>query len=127
MTVPSNAIYFTAYESLKNNFQNNFGMNIFVAPIIAGFGARVVSSIATSPLEYLKTNLQATTPTEGNKMKFVAKQRKRNFPTIHTNCQQRRCHVTLVRATSHFTARCSLFCDLLEFLRNNKKKNASKF
>ena len=66
MTIPSNAIYFTAYESLKTNFQSNFGMNIFIAPIFAGFGARILSSIATSPLEYLKTNLQATTPTEGN-------------------------------------------------------------
>ena len=46
MTIPSNAIYFTAYESIKNNLERNFELDYVVAPIIAGRGfSKVFSDI----------------------------------------------------------------------------------
>ncbi|PRP87409.1 Solute carrier family 25 member 40 [Planoprotostelium fungivorum] len=62
MSVPAGAIYFTSYELLKKRLQQNQSNNYMIVAMVAGFGARAVTATITSPLEMLRTNLQATSP-----------------------------------------------------------------
>jgi len=63
MSVPAGALYFTSYEYLKSYFKLHTDWGYMLVPMVAGFGARAVTATITSPLEMLRTNLQATSPT----------------------------------------------------------------
>ena len=59
MAIPSNALYMLGYETLHVHFlSRNFDPNF--APLFAGALARTFSATAISPLELLRTRLQAT-------------------------------------------------------------------
>eukprot|EP01117_Protostelium_nocturnum_P011763 TRINITY_DN4289_c0_g1_i1.p1 TRINITY_DN4289_c0_g1~~TRINITY_DN4289_c0_g1_i1.p1 ORF type:complete len:298 (-),score=90.72 TRINITY_DN4289_c0_g1_i1:200-1093(-) len=62
MSVPAGAMYFTAYEYLKRIIKKNTELGYMATPMLAGFGARTVTAAITSPLELIRTNLQATSP-----------------------------------------------------------------
>jgi solute carrier family 25 protein 39/40 len=66
MAVPSNAIYFISYEGIRDSLLKHTDLGIITVPILAGFGARVVSASVTSPLELIRTNLQATSAVKGS-------------------------------------------------------------
>eukprot|EP00299_Pterocystis_sp_00344_P010710 c4866_g1_i2.p1 GENE.c4866_g1_i2~~c4866_g1_i2.p1 ORF type:complete len:307 (-),score=47.25 c4866_g1_i2:138-1031(-) len=59
MTIPANIIYFTIYERLRTKFEASNKMNSTSAVALAGACGRVAAVIATSPLEYIRTVLQA--------------------------------------------------------------------
>ncbi|TIA91280.1 hypothetical protein E3P99_01140 [Wallemia hederae] len=59
MAVPSNAVYMLGYESLHHSLLDA-GFNTTFAPLLAGAVARTFSATVISPLELLRTRLQAT-------------------------------------------------------------------
>ncbi|TIB99456.1 hypothetical protein E3Q17_02586 [Wallemia mellicola] len=59
MAVPSNAVYMLGYESLHHTFLDS-GMNTTFSPLLAGATARTFSATVISPLELLRTRLQAS-------------------------------------------------------------------
>lgn len=65
MAIPASAMYFTIYDSLKTQLRSQWlgqddGRGLILAPMIAGLGARVVTSTTFSPLEMARTFLQAS-------------------------------------------------------------------
>jgi len=58
MAVPSAAIYFNSYEFLKKKFQDQLTQPM--VPMIAGSLARIVTVTVLAPLEFMRTNLQAS-------------------------------------------------------------------
>lgn len=67
MTVPANIIYFTGYDYIRFNDRSpisRFSDNS--APLISGGAARVFAAAAVSPIEMLRTRMQASTSTQGS-------------------------------------------------------------
>jgi len=65
MTVPGNIIYFTGYDWLRFNTQspiNRFASDNY-APLIAGAFARIMAATVVSPIEMLRTRMQASRST----------------------------------------------------------------
>lgn len=58
MAIPSNVLYFTGYELLRNRDE----MQMFgaFAPVFCGSAARILASSCTSPLELLRTRMALT-------------------------------------------------------------------
>ena len=63
--VLSNAIYLPLYEKLRDELNEVYEVNR-LAPFIAGITARTVVATATSPIEYVRTNMQAHPKALGN-------------------------------------------------------------
>nr|KAF6309289.1 solute carrier family 25 member 39 [Pipistrellus kuhlii] len=59
MTVPATAIYFTAYDQLKAFLCGRALISDFYAPMVAGALARLGTVTVISPLELVRTKLQA--------------------------------------------------------------------
>lgn len=59
MTVPATAIYFTAYDQLKVFLCDRALTSDFLAPMVAGALARLGTVTVVSPLELVRTKLQA--------------------------------------------------------------------
>ncbi|KAF4991097.1 hypothetical protein FGRMN_8057 [Fusarium graminum] len=60
MAVPSNIIYFTGYDYLRFNSNSPFSrFSDTSAPLTAGSAARVLAATAVSPIELVKTRMQA--------------------------------------------------------------------
>ncbi|WKT46598.1 WD40 repeat [Fusarium oxysporum f. sp. vasinfectum] len=60
MAVPSNIIYFTGYDYLRFNPKSPFShFSDTSAPLTAGSAARVLAATAVSPIELVKTRMQA--------------------------------------------------------------------
>ncbi|KAF4454971.1 hypothetical protein F53441_2628 [Fusarium austroafricanum] len=60
MAVPSNIIYFTGYDWLRFNHKSPFSrFSDTSAPLTAGSAARVLAATAVSPIELVKTRMQA--------------------------------------------------------------------
>jgi len=59
MAVPNAAIYFNSYEMLKKKFHEYGTVHSSAAPLVAGSIARVIAVTVLSPLELLRTNMQA--------------------------------------------------------------------
>ncbi|KAM0349085.1 hypothetical protein ACHAPU_004020 [Fusarium lateritium] len=60
MAVPSNIIYFTGYDYLRFNSNSPFSrLSDTSAPLTAGAAARVLAATAVSPIELVKTRMQA--------------------------------------------------------------------
>jgi solute carrier family 25 protein 39/40 len=59
MAVPNAAIYFNSYEMLKKRFRETQIMRPAVIPLVSGSIARIITVTALSPLELLRTNMQA--------------------------------------------------------------------
>lgn len=59
MTVPATAIYFTAYDQLKTFLCGRALTSDFYAPMVAGALARLGTVTVISPLELVRTKLQA--------------------------------------------------------------------
>lgn len=61
MTVPTIALYFTAYEECLWHLRSHYPSNDnYWVPLVAGGSARLVASSITAPFEYLRTRLAAT-------------------------------------------------------------------
>ncbi|RKF53173.1 Solute carrier family 25 member 39 [Golovinomyces cichoracearum] len=68
MGIPANIIYFTGYDWLrfdKNSFVNKLFSDNY-APLLAGSIARIVAGTVVSPIEMIRTRMQARTSTGGN-------------------------------------------------------------
>ncbi|KAL4729025.1 Carrier protein, mitochondrial [Fusarium chlamydosporum] len=64
MAVPSNIIYFTGYDYLRFNHNSPFSrFSDTSAPLTAGSAARVLAATAVSPIELVKTRMQAASGT----------------------------------------------------------------
>ncbi|KAL6892611.1 mitochondrial carrier domain-containing protein [Trichoderma longibrachiatum] len=60
MTIPANIIYFTGYDWLRFNPVSPFsGFSDDYAPLLAGSAARLVAATAVSPIELIRTRMQA--------------------------------------------------------------------
>ena len=71
MAVPGNVIYFAGYDTLRYN-QNSPIKNYMsdnYSPLAAGSVARVAAALAVSPIEMLRTRMQATTGDATNVLK----------------------------------------------------------
>ena len=67
MTVPANIIYFTGYDWLRFNKQSpiNQYFSDNYSPLIAGSSARIMAAAVVSPIEMLRTRMQASQATGG--------------------------------------------------------------
>ena len=69
MSTPSNIIYFTAYDTLRNHLLNyssklsteSASTLMSLTPILAGCTARSMSTVLVSPIELIRTRSQAST------------------------------------------------------------------
>ncbi|KAL6852006.1 mitochondrial carrier domain-containing protein [Trichoderma novae-zelandiae] len=60
MTIPANIIYFTGYDWLRFNPVSPFSsFSADYAPLVAGAAARLVAATAVSPIELIRTRMQA--------------------------------------------------------------------
>ena len=60
MQVPGTVLYFTAYEAARNAVAARSPQSLQeYAPLVAGGGARLVTSTVVSPLELMRTRMQA--------------------------------------------------------------------
>lgn len=60
MAVPSNIIYFTGYDWLRYNSKSAFShLSDTSAPLTAGAAARMLAATAVSPIELIRTRMQA--------------------------------------------------------------------
>ena len=59
MSVPGTVLYFTAYESFRDALGTHSERSRDVAPLIAGGGARVLTATVVSPIELMRTRMQA--------------------------------------------------------------------
>ena len=60
MTVPANAIYFTAYEQIRDAVAASSPQSSQdLASMLAAGGAKLLASTATAPLELMRTRMQA--------------------------------------------------------------------
>lgn len=67
MSIPANVIYFTGYDALRSNRHSpihNYVSEAY-APLLAGSIARVAAAIVVSPVEMLRTRMQAATSGSG--------------------------------------------------------------
>ncbi|KAF2155187.1 mitochondrial carrier [Myriangium duriaei CBS 260.36] len=72
MAVPGNVIYFAGYDWLRQNKYSPMKNRVSdaYAPLVAGSAARVMAAIVVSPIEMLRTRMQASHPsTTGAVMK----------------------------------------------------------
>lgn len=59
LLLPSNAMYFPLYESLRDRLERAGGESARVsAPLVAGMAARSMVVLVTAPVEYVRTNMQ---------------------------------------------------------------------
>ena len=67
MSIPGNVIYFTGYDSLRDNPYSPIKQycNDKYAPLVAGSIARIAAATVVSPIEMFRTRLQATTGPPG--------------------------------------------------------------
>ncbi|KAM5361934.1 hypothetical protein ACJZ2D_012810 [Fusarium nematophilum] len=64
MAVPSNIIYFTGYDWLRYNHTSPFSrFSDASAPLTAGSAARILAATAVSPIELVRTRMQAASGT----------------------------------------------------------------
>lgn len=72
MTVPSNVIYFTAYDSMRTSPNSPFSNARweYWAPLMAGGSARALAATAISPMELFRTRLWATSSEKGKPSPF---------------------------------------------------------
>ena len=65
MSVPGTVLYLTAYEEARNRLAKSSPLGAAWAPLVAGGGARAVVATVSSPLELLRTRMQATAGADG--------------------------------------------------------------
>lgn len=58
MAVPATIVYFVGYEGFRNRLEQRMGSNSWIAPMVAGSGARMLAASLISPLELVRTNMQ---------------------------------------------------------------------
>ncbi|TKX24665.1 hypothetical protein C1H76_3274 [Elsinoe australis] len=65
MAIPGNVIYFAGYDWLRQNKLSPMRGRVSdaYAPLVAGSAARVLAAIVVSPIEMLRTRMQASHPT----------------------------------------------------------------
>ncbi|QIX00190.1 hypothetical protein AMS68_005707 [Peltaster fructicola] len=68
MAVPGNIVYFAGYDWLRTSARSpmNGRVSDMYAPLVAGSVARVVAAVVVSPIEMLRTRMQAAQTTEKN-------------------------------------------------------------
>jgi len=71
-SIPSNVLYFLAYETLKEQdlLRNNFGS---ITPLVSGGFARIVASSTSAPFELLRTRMAINQSTMGETIKSLSK------------------------------------------------------
>ncbi|EME40062.1 hypothetical protein DOTSEDRAFT_158719 [Dothistroma septosporum NZE10] len=71
MSIPANVIYFAGYDWLRHSKRSPMKDHVSddYAPLVAGSVARVLAAIAVSPIEMLRTRMQATHSNEKNVMR----------------------------------------------------------
>ena len=77
MNIPSQIVYMTLYERASGALRQQKSETLTtLAPLLAGGGARAVSSAAVSPVELLRTRMQAAAGTvEGTSLSLLASAR----------------------------------------------------
>ncbi|GBG30808.1 Mitochondrial carrier protein MTM1 [Hondaea fermentalgiana] len=60
MAVPSTVLYFSSYDYLRNTLGQDFNMKPTVAALVAGSSARMLAATVISPLELVRTKMQAS-------------------------------------------------------------------
>lgn len=63
MAMPSTAVYYTAYDDIKSALEVRNPEGSFLhdySPLVAGGTARTVAATLTSPLELVRTKMQAS-------------------------------------------------------------------
>lgn len=60
MAVPSTVLYFSCYDYLRNTYRDEFGFSRTAAALTAGSSARVIAATVISPLELVRTKMQAS-------------------------------------------------------------------
>jgi solute carrier family 25, member 39/40 len=67
MAIPANVIYFAGYDWLRYSQRSPMHGRVsdHYAPLVGGSIARVLAAIAVSPIEMLRTRMQATSSNEG--------------------------------------------------------------
>merc|ERR1719410_463192 len=63
MSVPATVLYFTAYDLLRQRLEENNLTNTYrvIPPLLAGCSARILAQTVVSPLELIRTQMQAQT------------------------------------------------------------------
>lgn len=65
MAIPANVIYFAGYDWLRTSPRSPMvGIGDVYAPLVAGSAARVLAALAVSPIEMLRTRMQAAHSSE---------------------------------------------------------------
>ena len=59
MSVPGTVLYFATYEAARDYVSSRFPWLSHQAPLIAGGGARLVTATVVSPIELMRTRMQA--------------------------------------------------------------------
>ena len=59
MAVPSQALYFLVYDSLRGRLERQGGHASIVAPFVAGVASRTLVAVAMAPLELIRTQAMA--------------------------------------------------------------------
>ena len=65
MFASTNALYFPLYERLRNELEEGLGVQPSVSPLFAGTTARFLTAVLSSPMEYVRTNMQSNAGTSG--------------------------------------------------------------
>lgn len=61
LQIPSTVFYYTTYEKFKDLVRLRLGVEELYVPLIAGSSARFLTTFLTTPIEFIKTYIQATT------------------------------------------------------------------
>jgi solute carrier family 25, member 39/40 len=59
MFASTNALYFPLYERVRNTLEDELGVRSSISPLFAGTTARFFSAVLSSPIEYVRTNMQS--------------------------------------------------------------------
>ena len=59
MFASTNALYFPLYERLRNTLEEELHVRSVISPLFAGTTARFVTAVLSSPMEYIRTNMQS--------------------------------------------------------------------
>lgn len=81
MAVPSNIVYFSGYEYLRDN--SPMTSYRFLNPLLCGSLARILAATVVSPLELIKTRLQSMPTASSTSKEIMVKVLKNAYAEVH--------------------------------------------
>ncbi|ORY38119.1 hypothetical protein BCR33DRAFT_832385 [Rhizoclosmatium globosum] len=66
MQAPSTVLYYFGYEEMRKSIAPRFGEDSIYTPMLAGSAARTLATTVVSPLELVRTRMQAGAGAEGS-------------------------------------------------------------